>query len=140
MEGIDVLSSGPTLHSTLKPESTRCNYGLECEVCGLQQSKVQLLEQHYCRHFIKELEEQYGNLRYGLRCTICDNSYKHKLNLLFHIGGKHGKINDILKQKGLAVLPCPVNATSYSAMQKKLIQKKKEKMETEFFPSSIDED
>ena len=84
--------------------------------------------------------EHYGTLRDGLRFTICDRVYKQKQSLLFHIGGKHGKINDILKQKGLAVLPCPVNATSYSAMQKKLIQKKKEKIETEIFPSSIDKD
>ena len=78
---------------------------------------------------MKELQEQYGNLIDGLKCTICNNVFKQKHSLLLHIGCKHGKVNDILKQKGLAALPCPVNATSNSAMQKQLIQIKKEKME-----------
>ena len=122
--------TGPTSTSAPKPESTPCNYELECEVCGQKQRSIQLLEQHCCRHFMKELQEQYSNLIDGLKCTICNNVFKQKHSLLLHIGCKHGKVNDILKQKGWAALPCPVNATSNSAMQKQLIQIKKEKMET----------
>ena len=79
---------------------------------------------------MKELQEQYVALMDGLRCTLCNNVFKQKHSLLLHIGCKHGKVNDILKQKGFAALPCPVNATSNAAMQKQLIQIKKEKMET----------
>ena len=37
--------------------------------------------------------------------------YKQKQSLLFHIGGKHGKINDILKQKGVgcSAVSCQCN-------------------------------
>ena len=65
----------------------------------------------------------------GLKCTICNNVFKQKHSLLLHIGCKHGKVNEVLKQKGFAALPCPVNATSSAAMQKQLIQIKKERME-----------
>ena len=82
----------------------------------------------------------------GLQCTICHNVFKQKHSLLLHIGCKHGKVsliisspsalyttsvqvNEVLLQKGFAALPCPVNATSSAAMQKQLIQIKKEKME-----------
>ena len=79
---------------------------------------------------MKELQEQYTTLMDGLRCTLCNNVFKQKHSLLLHIGCKHGKVNDILKQKGFAALPCPVNATNNAAMQKQLIQIKKEKMES----------
>jgi len=111
-------------------DSTSCNYDLECEVCSQKQRNIQLLEQHCCRHFMKELQEQYATLMDGLRCTLCNNVFKQKHSLLLHIGCKHGKVNDILKQKGFAALPCPVNATNNAAMQKQLIQIKKERMES----------
>ena len=111
-------------------DSTSCNYDLECEVCSQKQRSIQLLEQHCCRHFMKELQEQYDTLMDGLKCTLCNNVFKQKHSLLLHIGCKHGKVNDILKQKGFAALPCPVNATNNAAMQKQLIQIKKERMET----------
>jgi len=111
-------------------DSTSCNYDLECEVCSQKQRSIQLLEQHCCRHFMKELQEQYDALMDGLKCTLCNNVFKQKHSLLLHIGCKHGKVNDILKQKGFAALPCPVNATNNAAMQKQLIQIKKERMET----------
>ena len=75
------------------------------------------------------LQEQYASLMDGLKCTICNNVFKQKHSLLLHIGCKHGKVNEVLKQKGFAALPCPVNATSSAAMQKQLIQIKKERME-----------
>jgi len=113
-----------------RQDSSSCNYDLECEVCSQKQRSIQLLEQHCCRHFMKELQEQYASLMDGLRCTLCNNVFKQKHSLLLHIGCKHGKVNDILKQKGFAALPCPVNATNNAAMQKQLIQIKKEKTES----------
>jgi len=122
-------SSAPMPQESSQQESSTCNYDLECEVCSQKQRSIQLLEQHCCRHFMKELQEQYVSLMDGLRCTLCNNVFKQKHSLLLHIGCKHGKVNDILRQKGFAALPCPVNATNNAAMQKQLIQIKKEKME-----------
>ena len=121
--------SAPLPQENSQQESSTCNYDLECEVCSQKQRSIQLLEQHCCRHFMKELQEQYVSLMDGLRCTLCNNVFKQKHSLLLHIGCKHGKVNDILRQKGFAALPCPVNATNNAAMQKQLIQIKKEKME-----------
>jgi len=121
--------SAPPPQENSQQESSTCNYDLECEVCSQKQRSIQLLEQHCCRHFMKELQEQYVSLMDGLRCTLCNNVFKQKHSLLLHIGCKHGKVNDILRQKGFAALPCPVNATNNAAMQKQLIQIKKEKME-----------
>ena len=87
------------------------------------------LEQHCCRHFMKELAEQFGNLMDDLKCSLCNTVFKQKHKLLLHIGCKHGKINEVLKQKGFAVLPAPVLATTNHAMQKQLIQIKKEKLD-----------
>jgi len=112
-----------------RPDTTPCNYDLACEVCSQKQRTIQLLEQHCCRHFMKELQEQNTALMDGMRCTLCNNVFKQKHSLLLHIGCKHGKVNDILKQKGFAALPCPVNVTNNAAMQKQLIQIKKEKAE-----------
>jgi hypothetical protein len=46
---------------------------------------------------------------------------------VIHIGSKHGKVNEILRQKNLPVLPAPVVNTYTSAFQKKLVQLKEEK-------------
>eukprot|EP00092_Neocalanus_flemingeri_P037533 GFUD01040868.1.p1 GENE.GFUD01040868.1~~GFUD01040868.1.p1 ORF type:complete len:645 (-),score=162.92 GFUD01040868.1:46-1980(-) len=109
--------------------TTECNYELECQVCDQKLKTISLLEQHCCRHFMKELQDQYSSLMDGLKCNICYNSFKQKHSLLLHIGCKHGKINDILRQKKFAALPCPVTNTSSAAMQKQLIQIKKERMD-----------
>ena len=78
---------------------------------------------------MKDLQDQYSSLMERLKCNICNNTFKQKHSLLLHIGCKHGKINDILKQKNFSALPCPVTNTSSAAMQKQLIQIKKEKIE-----------
>ena len=80
------------------------------------------LEQHCCRHFMKELAEQFSSLMDDLRCSLCNTVFKQKHKLLLHIGCKHGKINDILKKKGFAVLPAPVLSTTNHAMQKQLVK------------------
>ena len=79
---------------------------------------------------MKDLQDQYSSLMDGLKCNICYNSFKQKHSLLLHIGCKHGKINDILRQKNYAALPCPVTNTTSAAMQKQLVQIKKERMES----------
>ena len=110
--------------------TAECNYELECQVCDQKLKTISLLEQHCCRHFMKDLQDQYSSLMDGLKCNICYNSFKQKHSLLLHIGCKHGKINDILRQKNYAALPCPVSNTTSAAMQKQLVQIKKERMES----------
>jgi len=110
--------------------NAECNYELECQVCDQKLKTISLLEQHCCRHFMKDLQDQYSSLMDGLKCNICYNSFKQKHSLLLHIGCKHGKINDILRQKNYAALPCPVTNTTSAAMQKQLVQIKKERMES----------
>ena len=119
----------------LKEPSSECNYELNCQVCNQSMRSLSLLEQHCCRHFMKELQDQFGGLIDGMKCTICNSIFKQKGSLLLHIGCRHGKINDILKQKGFAALPCPVTTASGSTMQKQLIQIKKERIDSE--PSNV---
>ena len=119
-----------TSNSLIEKQDTgsECNYDLECKVCDQKVKTISLLEQHCCRHFMKELQEQYGSLMDGLKCTICHSIFKQKHSLVLHIGCKHGKINVILRKKGYGALPCPV-ANSSVVMQKQLEQVKQEKLE-----------
>merc|ERR1719209_2332441 len=59
--------SAPPPQENSQQESSTRNYDLECEVCSQKQRSIQLLEQHCCRHFMKELQEQYVSLMDGLR-------------------------------------------------------------------------
>ena len=43
---------------------------------------------------------------YKRKCKVCDQVFKAKAPLLTHIGCTHGKVNDILKEKGYKVLSC----------------------------------
>ena len=79
--------------------------------------------------YFQELAEQFSNLMDDLRCSLCNTIFKQKHKLLLHIGCKHGKINEILKQKGHAMLPAPCLEKGNNAMQKELIKIKKEKMD-----------
>jgi len=108
--------------------TSECNYDLECKVCDQKVKNISLLEQHCCRHFMKELQDQNSSLMDGLKCNICHSIFKQKHYLVLHIGCKHGKINEILKNKGYGALPCPVSNSSM-VMQKQLTQVKQEKLE-----------
>jgi len=118
-----------------KNTTPECNYDLECKVCDQQVKTISLLEQHCCRHFMKELQDQYSSLMDGLKCNICHSIFKQKHSLVLHIGCKHGKINEILKKKGYGALPCPV-ANSSAVMQKQLTQVKQEKLEMDSMTDS----
>jgi len=108
--------------------TSECNYDLECKVCDQKVKNISLLEQHCCRHFMRELQDQYSSLMDGLKCNICHSIFKQKHSLILHIGCKHGKINEILKKKGYGALPCPVSNSSM-VMQKQLTQVKQERLE-----------
>ena len=113
------------------PLVSECNFSLECQVCKQKLDSFHALEQHCCRHFMKEMAEQFSGIMEGLKCGICNLAFKQKHSLLLHIGCKHGKINDILKQKGYIVLPAPMvnNSNGAHQMQIRLLEIKKEKAE-----------
>ena len=100
-------------------------------MCDKQLGSLHQLEQHCCRHFMKELAEQFSGIMENMKCGLCNSGFKQKHSLLLHIGCKHGKINDILKQKGYIVLPAPMvnNSNGAHQMQIRLLEIKKEKAE-----------
>ena len=109
-----------------------CNFNLECQVCKQKLGSFHMLEQHCCRHFMKELAEQFSGIMENMKCGLCNSVFKQKHSLLLHIGCKHGKINDILRQKGYVVLPAPIvnsnNGALQKQMQSRLIEIKKERL------------
>merc|ERR1712059_152956 len=117
------------VHKTQGVES-KVNNDLKCEVCGQEQRTISALEQHCCRHFLKELRDQCASLMEGGKCNVWGHVFKQQQSLLLHLGCKHGKINEVLKQKGYGALPCPVTATNSAAMQRQLIKIKQEKVES----------
>ena len=118
----------PTEKKSLDKE---CNFTQECQVCKQKMASLHLLEQHLCRHFMKEIADTYSHLQDDLKCTLCASVFKQKHSLILHIGCKHGKINEVLKSKNFPVLPAPVLNNPTSAMQKQLQRVKKERMESE---------
>ena len=112
---------------------SECNFQLDCQVCKQRLGSFHMLEQHICRHFMKELTEQFSGIMEDMKCGLCNLAFKQKHSLLLHIGCKHGKINEILKQKGYVVLPAPIvnsnNGTLQKQMQNRLLEIKKERMD-----------
>ena len=125
-------------------KSPQCNFSLECEVCDVKMKTLSALYSHYASHFTVDLEKKCGDLRDNLRCLICGQSYKSRHILKNHIGVKHGKINDILAEKGFKVLPCPVSMSSEGRkreeMQRSLTAIKKEKEEESHFEEANQSD
>ena len=119
----------PQTPAEKKSLDAECNFSQECQVCKQKMTSLHLLEQHLCRHFMKEIAETYKDLQDDLKCTLCASVFKQKHSLVLHIGCKHGKINEILKSKNFPVLPAPVLNNPTSAMQKQLQKVKKEKIE-----------
>ena len=105
------------------------------QVCRQKLGSFHQLEQHCCRHFMKELAEQFSGIMENMKCGLCSATFKQKHSLLLHIGCKHGKINDILRQKGYVVLPAPIvnsnNGSLQKQMQSRLIEIKKERLAEE---------
>ena len=106
-----------------------CNYSMTCELCQKENKTLQALYSHIIIHIRVELERKVQDLMEGLQCKVCDQVFKAKAPLLAHIGCKHGKVNDILREKGYNALPCllATNSKSGAEMQANLVQIKKEK-------------
>ena len=128
---VDSPTSVAQTPSEKKSLDKECNFTQECQVCKQKMASLHLLEQHLCRHFMKEIADTYSHLQDDLKCTLCASVFKQKHSLVLHIGCKHGKINEVLKSKNFPVLPAPVLNNPTSAMQKQLQKVKKEKMESE---------
>jgi len=109
----------------------KINYTTTCELCQKENKTLQALYSHVIVHIRVELERKVKDLMdmEGLQCKMCDQSFKGKAPLLNHIGCKHGKVNDILKEKGYSVLPCllATNGNSGAEMQANLVRIKKER-------------
>ena len=83
---------------------------LTCELCQKETKTLQSLVTHVIVHFRVELERKVKDLMEfseleGFQCKLCDKTFKCKTPLIAHIGYKHGKLNDILREKGYSVLP-----------------------------------
>jgi len=131
----DELLPSPSLKKVRKVSSDECNYGLECQVCGVKFKIHHHLACHMVnRHFKKEVEERVSLLMHlGNECTMCGDKFKSQEYLVSHLGCKHGFINDVLREKQLAVLPCHVNVQGYSDAKQKALSRriKQERVESD---------
>ena len=103
-----------------KDLESACNYSLKCELCQNESKTLTQLQNHVSIHFKKELETKHSALMDGLNCSLCGKVFKAKSLLLAHIGCKHGKINDVLKEQNYRVLPCPINTPCTTETQANL--------------------
>jgi len=125
-----VRFSLPYNRDTKPTNSNGINYELECHIkkCGRFLTLVKLQE-HCARHFLREIKSKYRND--DLTCEKCGSNFKTTDAYYLHIACKHGKLDEILREKGLAVLPCPVTSNNGQAMQKKLQAVKEERHKKE---------
>ena len=94
-----------------EPSKNKCNYELKCEICGKYFPTPTTLHSHVASHFTSELNKRSKELTDGKTCRLCREHFKTEQGLFYHIGNRHGRLNDILIEKGFKVLPCLVNAT-----------------------------
>ena len=104
--------------------SLNCNYELNCEVCGKAQKTPLAMEFHTIAHYKEDLEARVScHMTGDNKCKICGDSFKTKNWLVNHLGSKHGFINDVLSDKGFAVLPCQVKSTEYKDFKQEQLMK-----------------
>ena len=94
------VGSAGSKHGCIYCTGHKCDHQV-CEVCDKTFASERQLEQHYCGHFMKDLTAQFQEMLPGLQCDLCGTVFKQKRTLLLHLGCKHGKINDLLEEKGL---------------------------------------
>jgi len=71
-----------------------------CQVCKKEGSRSRIL-MCYCLHFMKDVRVIVDPLLEGLRCKLCNSAFTNKTNAVKHIGTTHGKVNILLKEKGI---------------------------------------
>jgi hypothetical protein len=119
--------------TTDSPSSPACNFSLQCEVCSAVMNSVSNLHTHCSSHFHRRIEEKHQDIMDDLKCRLCGQVFKSRYTLTVHIGCKHGKVNNVLLEKGYKVLPCPVTGQNQAKMQQNLLSIKKEKLEAGSF-------
>merc|ERR1739838_1059487 len=60
---VDSLTSVAQTPSEKKSLDKECNFTQECQVCKQKMTSLHLLEQHLCRHFMKEIADTYKDLQ-----------------------------------------------------------------------------
>merc|ERR1719334_1188833 len=82
---------------------------LKCQKCGKLFFRLTQLRYHYCSHFFGLLKKRFDHMFDDNKCLLCLKTFKTPRYLFVHIGVSHGKIDEILKMKGLTVRSDPVN-------------------------------
>ena len=77
----------------------------KCEKCTKGFPSLTLLRYHYCSHFRGLLKKRFSSLFEDNKCLSCGKTFANSGRLLLHIGVQHDKINEILRLKGMTVLP-----------------------------------
>ena len=82
----------------------------KCVKCNKGFASLTLLRYHYCSHFRGLLKKRFSSLFNDNKCLVCQKNFANSGRLLLHIGVQHDKINEILRLKGMPVLPPFVTA------------------------------
>ena len=110
------------------PLTPGCNFDLSCELCNVRVRTTAQLHKHYATaHLIKELQERFADVA-SLKCGLCGHTFSKKYALAVHKGCKHGKVNDLLLERGCMELPCPTEGKRQEEIQRKLVLVKNESL------------
>ena len=80
-----------------------------CGVCSQDFSTESLssLVLHYCDHFSEHLPYKFRRFYSGNSCSICNNVFTVQSSLLSHIGVRHTKINNVLRDFNIPPIHFP---------------------------------
>merc|ERR1719244_2240880 len=74
----------------------------KCFLCPHKAKNLGSLRAHVCaKHFSSDLKRSYSSFMHGNKCGLCQETLKSKMDLVIHIGTKHGRLNELLTLKGL---------------------------------------
>jgi len=78
-------------------------YTVECVICHRKGTAFNIL-MCYCVHFSKEFTTLAFDQNFvdHKTCTICGVAFTRKLSAVRHVGTTHGKVNILLKKKGIS--------------------------------------
>ena len=80
-----------------------------CGVCSEDFSRESLsaLVLHYCDHFSEHLPYKFRRFYSGNSCSICNKVFSVQASLLSHIGVRHTKINNVLRDFNIPAIHFP---------------------------------
>ena len=116
-----------TLPEALAPIETKSvpvalkGKGLQCEMCGKDCKFPVYLAKHYVNdHFLDRLKTEVGEKFEGQQCRDCKKEFTNSKNQALHLGMKHGRLNDFLKEAKLNI----VNFKTYDFQKSSRIKTK----------------